>query len=136
MSRDGSTVLSIGGRDRLVRLAIGEWAKLQETLDAGPPIIVDRLYSAKWKVDDLVAVLRYGLEGGGVEPVEALRIARDTIGAQPLLDSLLCAQRILQVAYAGPVDEPPKKDDGPTESASTISPTGNSASDHSSAQPI
>ena len=137
MSRDGSAILPIGGKDVTVKLAIGEWMKLQEACDAGPQVIVDRLYTEKWKIAEVCEVIRLGLEGGGMNPVEAMHFMKKTVDSQPLVSSLILAQKILQVAYAGVPDEPPGKPQGPDRSVddSTTFPTGNGGSVPSSAPP-
>lgn len=137
MSRDGSILLKLAGRPQHFKLAIGEWMKLQDAFDVGPSLVVARFFSSEWKVVDLVAVLRFGLEGGGMSPVEAENTARDAVERQPLVDSLIVVQKILQVAYAGPVDEPPKNVNGgrPKATGSTTSRVAKSGSESSSAPP-
>ena len=105
MSRDGSVTLPFADGDYLFRLAWGELEKLQEERDAGAYVILQRLVSGQWFVQDISSVLRFGLIGGGMEPVQALKLIRMHVQARPPLESLVYAQRVLGAAIAGVAEE-------------------------------
>jgi len=129
MSRDASITLDWADGTFMFRLAWGELRLLQEACDAGPNVILHRLQSGEWRVDDIASVIRLGLIGGGMSPTDALKKVRAYVEARPPLENLIIAQVILSAAVAGAPDEPVKKkpEEG-TESVSTTSPTEKSAS--------
>jgi tail tube GTA-gp10-like protein len=134
MSRDASIVLPFAASDFTFRLAIGQWQKLEEAVDCGPVILIDRLYNGQWKVNDIRETLRWGLIGGGMKPAKAAEMVRDFIeDGNPLLPNLLIAQRVAQAGWVGAPEEEEatKKDDAVEEaakkpSASTTSKTAKS----------
>ena len=105
MSRDASITLTWATDDHHFRLAWGELAKLQEERDSGPYVVLDRLVSGRWHVQDIAAVIRLGLIGGGLEPVKALKLVRDYVESRPPLENLETAQRVLGAAIVGAPDE-------------------------------
>jgi len=120
------------------RLAWGELAKLQEACDAGPFVILDRLHSKACKIEDISNVLRLGLIGGGMAPVEALKKARAYVEARPPAENLLYAIAVLSAGcYGAPEEQIEKKSEAPDREgrASTISPMEKSGSESSTAQP-
>lgn len=134
MSRDASITLTWGDGDYVFRLAWGQLSELQEKCDAGPFVILNRLSSGTWKVEDIAHVIRLGLIGGGLKPVEALKLVRSYVEDRPPMESLLTAQAILAAAVMGAPDEDRvKKNENPMETGSTASPTENSASEKSTA---
>lgn len=128
MSRDGSITLPFADGDYHFRLAWGELEKLQEERDAGAYVILQRLLMGQWFVQDISSVLRWGLVGGGMEPVQALKLVRMHVQARPPLESLVYAQRVLGAAIAGaPEEDVGKKSEAASqERESSHSPTGSS----------
>lgn len=54
-----------GGEDRF-RLGIGQLRAIEDRCDAGCSVVLMRLLSQRWKVDDVLAPLRQGLLGAGM----------------------------------------------------------------------
>jgi len=68
----GERVIWAGGEHEF-RFAIGELRALEKSCDAGVATILTRLLSTQFKVDDIIEVLRIGLQGGGMSQEEAMR---------------------------------------------------------------
>lgn len=129
MSRDARIELDWADGTYSFRLGWGEIVKLQEACDAGPFVILDRLQTGRWKVEDIGNVIRLGLIGGGMEPAAALRKVRSYVEARPPFESLQPAIAVLSAGCVGAPDEPLGKEeaaDRPEEE--TISPMGKSGS--------
>lgn len=67
MSRDGSLERFFGDGEYRFRLAWKQLEKLQERLDCGPLVILDRLLKGHWMIADVREVIRWGLIGGGMD---------------------------------------------------------------------
>jgi hypothetical protein len=128
VSRSATLVRQWGSEERTFRLGIGEWRKIQETCDAGPGEIAQRIAAwaavrrampkagfidllaaggaGRWRVDDVREVLFRGLTGGGLDPTTAGRIVRELHDERPLLENLPLALEIVLVSLTGPEDEP------------------------------
>ena len=129
MSRDARIELDWADGTHSFRLAWGELGKLQEACDAGPLVILGRLNSGAWRVEDISNVLRLGLIGGGMEPAAALKKVRAYVEARPPTENLLFAQAVLSVACYGAPDEPVGNPEAASQgSASTASRTESSGS--------
>lgn len=135
MSRDAAITLDWADGTHTFRLGWGDIVRLQEECDAGPYVILERLYKGSWKVQDIAGVIRHGLIGGGMEPAAALKLVRAYVEARPPVENLMVAQAVLSAGCVGAPDEDaPKKAAAPdAESGSTTSPTGSSASEPSTA---
>ncbi|MDQ0558308.1 hypothetical protein QO004_000081 [Rhizobium mesoamericanum] len=110
------------------RLAWGQLVELQEKCDAGPYVILDRLRTHQWRVEDISNVIRIGLIGGGLEPAKALILTRRYVEERPPLENVAYAVGILTAGLMGAPDEPPGEEEAPSPSeiASTISQTESS----------
>lgn len=136
MSRDASIVEPFGDADYTFRLAWGELTAVQEGCDAGPFVILDRLISGRWLLNDIREVIRYGLIGGGMEPTKALKLVRDYVEARPPHESLGLARKVLTAGVVGAPDEDAKRKKGKAPSrgsASTASRTASSGLEPSTA---
>ncbi|MEI4482234.1 MULTISPECIES: gene transfer agent family protein [unclassified Phyllobacterium] len=105
MSRDASIELNFGDGTYTFRLGWGELAKVQEACDAGPYVVLQRLYDNSWRLNDIREVIRWGLIGGETKPGEALKLVRDYVEERPPLESVLFAQAILSAALQGAPEE-------------------------------
>ena len=105
MSRTGEIVLDWADGTFPFALKWGQLIELQEKCDAGPYVILNRLVTGEWRVEDVSSVIRLGLIGGGVPPVEALKKVRTYVEDRPVMDSLVFAQAILSAALMGAPDE-------------------------------
>jgi hypothetical protein len=152
MSRSATLVRQWGSEERTFRLGIGEWRKIQETCDAGPGEIAQRIAAwaairrampnanfidllaaggaGRWRVDDVREVLFRGLTGGGLDPTSAGRLLRELHDERPLLENLALALEIVLVSLSGPEDEPVGEREGEpqTTTSVTVSPEENFAS--------
>ena len=125
MSRSGEITRSFGGQDRVFRLGIGEWRKVQEACDAGPSEILARMAPpfqamrrgvgfsdivgsgllGHWRVDDIRVVLFHGLLGGGAKHDEAMGLIKAWVDERPLLEPLPTAYEVVYASVCGTGDE-------------------------------
>lgn len=105
MARDASITLDWADGSYCFRLAWAELEKLQEAVDAGPWVVLDRLASQQCRVGDISHVIRLGLIGGGQEPAKALKLTRQYVEERPPGENLLHAQAILSIALHGAPEE-------------------------------
>ena len=91
------------------KLGIGEFERLQELCDAGPPLILERLSNNRWMVADVVETIRMGLEGGGTPPAIVVGLVNRYVKDRPLGENVQLAQIILLAGVMGVEDEPLKK---------------------------
>ena len=126
MSRDASVTLQFGDGDYTFALKWGELSKLQESVDAGPFVILDRLNDGRCRLEDISEVIRWGLVGGGKTPVEATKLVRLYVEGRPPAENRLTARIIMAAAcFGAPEEEIEKKSEAPNpDSESTTSPTG------------
>lgn len=105
--------LEFGDGEYRFKLGIGEFERLQEKCDAGPPLILERLATQRWLVADIRETIRLGLEGGGTAPAVVMGLVRRYIDGRPLAESLPVAQAVLLAGIMGVEDEPLKKPQAP-----------------------
>lgn len=106
MARDARIELDWAGGLHSFRLGWGELMRLQEACDAGPFEILHRLQSGLWRVQDIAAVIRFGLIGGGMDAAKAASLVRDFVQGLPPLESLMTARAVLSAGCVGAPDEP------------------------------
>lgn len=126
MARDARIELDWADGTYAFRLAWGQLVELQEKCDAGPYVVLNRLYGGQWKVEDIANVIRLGLIGGGTKPADALRLTRAYVETYPPLDNVLIAQAVLAAGLQGAPEEKVGEGEGEAENASTTSPTESS----------
>lgn len=107
------------------RLAWGQLGELQEKCDAGPYVVLQRLHSGSWRIEDITNIIRLGLIGGGMEPSPALKLTRAYVEARPPMENLIPAQVILSAALMGAPEEKVGEENAasPEENSSTNFPT-------------
>ncbi len=111
-SRDASVVLAFGDGEYRFRLRLGELRKLEEARNAGVIEIAARLAGERWRVDDVIETLRFGLMGGGKSDVEAAKLIRLYVEETPLAHHVLTAAAVITGALYGFPDDPiPEPDD-------------------------
>ena len=123
--RSARVELDWGDGTYTFRLAWGQLVELQEKCDAGPYVILQRLQTGAWQMEDISNVIRLGLIGGGMTAVDALKKTRAYVEAFPPMENLMPAQGILAAALMGARDEPVGEDGAaiPKENSSTPSQT-------------
>jgi hypothetical protein len=115
MSRDAKVTLTWADGDYVFRLGWGELAELQEKTDAGPYVVLQRLLSGQWRIEDISNVIRLGLIGGGLEPPKALRLVRTYVEARPPLENHPVAYAVLSAGLMGAEDEPVGEPEAPNQ---------------------
>ncbi|EPE99535.1 gene transfer agent family protein [Rhizobium grahamii] len=128
MSRDARIEVDWADGTYSFRLAWGQLVELQEKCDAGPYVILDRLRTHQWRMEDISSTIRIGLIGGGLKPAEALVLARRYVEERPPLENVHLAIVVLTAGLMGAPDEPLGEDEAPSQSelGSTISQTESS----------
>lgn len=125
MSRDATVTFDWADGTHSFRLAWGQLSELQEKCEAGPYVVLQRLHSGEWRVEDISNIIRLGLIGGKMEPVAALKLVRAYVEARPPMENLVPAQVILSAALMGAPEEAVGEGDAAnqTENSLTNSPT-------------
>jgi hypothetical protein len=126
-NRDARVELDWADGTHTFRLAWAQLIELQEKTDCGPYVVLNRLYANQWRVEDISNVIRLGLIGGGMPPVEALKKVRAYVEDRPPLENVLYAQAILAAGLQGAPEEKAGEAEGEAENVSTTSPTEESA---------
>lgn len=93
-----------GGEHSFV-LNIGGLLALQQICDAGPNVILNRLQTGAWNIEDIRSVLRLGLIGAGMDATKAKHLVHDCMKSVPLLEFVMPAHIILAAALVGAVGE-------------------------------
>ncbi|WP_184389641.1 gene transfer agent family protein [Rhizobium sp. BK591] len=73
----GAEEITWPGGEHSFRLGIGELRAIEQKCDAGCAVVMMRLLSSQWKIDDVIGPIRLGLIGGGMEE----RLAQKAIEA-------------------------------------------------------
>lgn len=106
MTRNATITMPFGDNDYVFRMAWGEVVQLQELRDCGPYVVLDRLVTGRWYNQDIREPIRLGLIGGGLKPVEALKLVRTYVEQRPVVENLELATLVLQAALVGAPEEP------------------------------
>jgi hypothetical protein len=125
VSRDASVTFEWGDGETTFRLAWAQWEKLQEVRDCGPYVLLERLHSGGWRIEDIREIIRWGLIGGGKKPEEASKLIRLYVEGFPPADNLEAAQKIARIGTFGAQDETLGETEAPNlgENGSTVSQT-------------
>jgi len=105
MSRDGSSEVPFNGRRTFFRLTWRELMKIQEACDAGPYVVLDRLVSGRWHLQDIAEVIKWGLIGGGLSQAAAIELVESEVEGRPPLENLVVAQKVLGAGVIGSSEE-------------------------------
>lgn len=105
MSRDGSIELPFNGNRTMFKLAWRELMKIQEACDAGPYVVLDRLVSGRWRLQDISETIKWGLIGAGMEQGAALQLVETEVETRPPLRNLVIAQKVLGAGVVGSSEE-------------------------------
>jgi hypothetical protein len=89
----------------MFKLAWRELMKIQEACDAGPYVVLDRLVSGRWRLQDISEVIKWGLIGGGMPQGDALKLVETEVEARPPLENLTIAQTVLGAGVVGTEEE-------------------------------
>ncbi len=127
MSRDGSCEVPFNGQRTMFKLAWRELMKIQEACDAGPYVVLDRLVSGRWRLQDISEVIKWGLIGAGMPQAEALKLVETEVQGRPPLENLVVAQTVLGAGVVGALEEEVgKKSEAASQEGSNLSRTESS----------
>lgn len=113
-TRRQDVTVEFGDGEYRFKMGIGEFERLQEKCDAGPPLVLERLATNRWMVADVVETVRLGLEGGGTPPAIVVGLVNRYVKQRPLGENVQLAQIVLLAGVMGVEDEPLKKPLAPT----------------------
>lgn len=146
MSRSAQVALDFGDDTYTFALKLGQLAELQDKTGAGPWYIQWALQSALMAetmgvppskdVSHLYVTetIRLGLIGGGLDPMQALKLVRNYAGEGQITANILLAHSIIAVALQGVPEDEPEKPEG--EAATNANPSPKDGSDFpSSSEP-
>jgi hypothetical protein len=68
--RHSENIVWPGGEHEFL-LGIGQLRAIEQRSDAGCAVVMMRLLTSQWKIDDVIAPIRLGLVGGGMSEHEA-----------------------------------------------------------------
>jgi hypothetical protein len=145
----------LGGEERTFRLAIGQWRRVQEKCDAGPPELLARLspiynarragltfgqimaqgYLGTWRIDDVREVIFQGLLGGGTTPNEAAALVKTWVEERPLFEPLDVAYQVVLASIAGAPDEDASGESEAAAEGSQTSPAASSGLEKTASTP-
>lgn len=109
-----SLTLTWPGGEHEFALNIGALRAIQAASDAGPQEILQRMMVLHWRIDDVLGVIRHGLEGGGMAKSEARVLVEAVVDQAGLLSLVPVAQAILTAALVGDSDDPVGEPQGVT----------------------
>lgn len=93
-------------------LGFGELRILQQECDAGPPVILNRLVSNEWTVEDVSSTIRLGLIGVGESQGDAMERVKLYVHDQPgawTEFALVAAGILARELHGPPGEEQPEK---------------------------
>lgn len=99
-------LLSWHGGEHEFALPLGQLRALQDSCDAGPEQIFNRMRMGEWRIDDILETLRLGLIGGGLDKKEAGSLVLRICDQGDLANLKLTALQVLQHALFAPADDP------------------------------
>jgi hypothetical protein len=67
------------GGEHAFRLGIGELRAIEQKSEAGCAVIMMRLLTTAWKIDDVIQPIRLGLIGGGMAERDAQRVLENAM---------------------------------------------------------
>tara|TARA_R110002074_G_scaffold122697_2_gene257607 strand:+ start:816 stop:1232 length:417 start_codon:yes stop_codon:yes gene_type:complete len=107
MTAGGNISFLWGDGEHRFALLLGQIRELQDNAGCGPHVLYERLFTHQWRVDDLSEILRLGLIGGGMSPVDAAKlVARYCYPERPMVESVKPAIAVLAAALIGVPDDP------------------------------
>lgn len=125
MSRHGAVELDFGDGTYTFRLGLKEIEELEAKVDRGIFEIMDSLDPKvrSARVRTVSEVIRIGLIGGGMQPVEALSKVKRYCDERPLTESLFIAYAIAVAAIARTAGEDKGKPSGEPVPVEPVAPT-------------
>jgi hypothetical protein len=105
----------VGEDDFDLCLRTGELIDLSEIRDCGPSLILDRLRTNTWYIQDVTETIRLALIGGGMGPRDAAKLVSRSVKEAYFQEYMTIAIECLFAALAGIDDMPEEDDDEPGE---------------------
>ena len=122
------------GGEHAFCLALAQCEGLQKATDCGPDHLLAKFETRLWTPAEAFEVLRWGLIGGGMQPLEAQQLVRGAFDrAAGYAEFKTAALRVLLTALYGPPDDPagkplpagnPTPSDFPAENGGSATSTG------------
>ncbi|WP_331814635.1 gene transfer agent family protein [Aurantimonas sp. A2-1-M11] len=130
--KHGTVVLEWADGEYPFRLSLAEMGELEDKRDKGVWTLLKSLRDASCHTKDVVEVVRLGLIGGGMSPVEAMRKVRFYCEERPIEESRIIAFGILGASMSrlpGDKGEEASSDTGEAEPAGTTDSTSPASSE-------
>jgi len=101
-----SVVLNWPGGEHEFALKLGDLRAIQDSSNAGPQEVLQRLQLGTWRVDDVIAPLRLGLERGGMPKDDARSLVNKIAESDGMLALVHYAALVLAASLIGEGDDP------------------------------
>jgi hypothetical protein len=109
----GSEEIVWPGGEHSFRLGIGELRAIEQRSDAGCAVVMMRLLSSQWKIDDVVGPIRLGLVGGGMQERDAQKAVEAALDvASPYALAVTAAEIIRRFIMWETDDQPGEPEAG------------------------
>lgn len=109
----GAEEIVWAGGENAFRLGIGELRAIEQKCDAGCAVVLMRLLSTSWKIDDVVQPIRLGLIGGGMLDREAQKeVDRALTLASPYALAVTAAEVLRRFVMWETPDQPGESEAG------------------------
>lgn len=115
--RDAKIELFFADGDHVFRLGYEQIIELQEKRDCGPLFLLNRIDAEQWMVEDFAEIIRIGLIGGGMKPLEAKSLVERYVIARPAMENRDLARAVLMAGLVGAPDETPGEPKAPVPQA-------------------
>lgn len=128
MSATGTrSIIWANGEDVFCIAKVGLILDLEDKCKSGFAVVMARLESGAWGINDVREPIRLGLIGGGMKPDAAMAAVRRHVDESPLAHSVLVAYEVLRAAMfgvpaddlVGQVADDSKKNKAPADSITT-----------------
>jgi len=126
MNHQAEVVLEMGDGEYLFRLTSLQVPQLEEKCNAAFAIIHARLWNGVWTGADVTETIRLGLEGGGMDPVQAKKLS-ERHGGVPFKFSHPIARAVIGAAMWGFEKSPLGKNQATPEANQSASMSPNSS---------
>lgn len=121
--RQVETIVWPGGEDSF-RLGIGELRAIEKHSDAGCAVVMMRLLTSAWKIDDVIGPIRLGLIGGGMPERDAQKALESALAvASPYALAVTAAEIIRRFIMWEEGDRPGEQEAGTGSQTLTRFPT-------------
>lgn len=98
-------VLAWPGGEHGFWLGLSELEAIQQKTECGPEWLLHKINVGQWFASELIEIIRWGLIGGGMAPVDALKAVQKAFELHDLISFKVPAQAILGATLFGPPDD-------------------------------